>query len=901
MSTSGISSTVQHSAASARPATGDEHQSALKKTWRFPKLVDITEDILTQTSGCAVLAKLLIKRGFSNCEDVKAFLDSSIYKPTSPMELPDVNQAVVRISQAIGQKEQITVYGDYDVDGVTGTSLLLTVLRKLGASVDYYIPNRLNEGYGLNLKAVSILASKHRTKLIITCDCGISNFAEINFAKSLGVDTLVLDHHTMPDLLPPAVGIVHPKRLPEDHPLYHLPGVGVAYKVCEAILIDQDKEAEIEELLDYVTLGMIADLVPLIRENRYLVKIGLPKLIDSKRPGIQALLSQVKSSQDTDLVGFGLAPRINAVGRLSDARSAVELLTTDDREVAQLLAKQLQLENSRRQELCERIFFEAEQMIHSDIDLQKDRGIAIYKEGWHHGVVGIVASRLVERFHTPVFIGELDVNESMVRGSARGIDSIDLCQVLKANEHLLDKWGGHKMAAGFSAKADKAAVLSKALVDTMNSMLADKAMHPLLDIDVMVNPQEVTIDLAKSLMQLAPFGMSNKKPLLHMGSQRCTGTRILGKDGKHNRVMLQDPVSGMSFESVMWKSNGNVPQANTNVDLVFSPEINAFNGKERLQLVLSDWRLSQTEQKNETSRTVQIVESGVEGSGNLSEKILQPIVGERRDAPMGRSTHNVTPTAAPLADISETTAGASDQHIDRQVVIHIDNQPAKGATGTQTANGSLPQESMPSQTCWKDLREQKSNPLVLEKAKVKFGEDICFFAESLQFSPTSVEFLDRTSIAAKPHLLFWQFPPSLKVFEEVIRKSQAQYIYIVGGGNPDFEEPSLFLKRLFGLIRFTVNKKEGQVEGEKLAAAMAASKMSVALALTLLRKINVIDWFAEEGLIYLDLLGELNGELKELPEYKQLVSSLLSEKEFRTWCSSASLNAIQSQVVLYSR
>ena len=278
-------------------------------------------------------------------------------------------------------------------------------MRKLGAQVGFYIPNRASEGYGLNLKAVSILASKHRTKLIITCDCGVSNFAEINLAKSLGVDTLVLDHHSMPELMPPAVAIVHPKRLNEEHPLFHLPGVGVAYKVCEALLAEHGRAEEASDLIDFVTLGMIADLVPLIAENRYLVQKGLPLLIKSKRPGLKALLGQVKVSEDTDIVGFGLAPRINAAGRLSDANAAVELLTTDDREVAEVLARQLQNENVKRQELCDQIFFEADQMAQSHLSgASTDRAIVVYKQGWHHGVVGIVASRLVEKYHRPVFI-----------------------------------------------------------------------------------------------------------------------------------------------------------------------------------------------------------------------------------------------------------------------------------------------------------------------------------------------------------------------------------------------------------------------------------------------------------------------------------------------------------------
>ncbi len=358
----------QSDQASSAGLTGN-NLSARGKVWLVPKIAAAEAELVAAAGGSELIARLLARRGFDTAAKIGAFLDSTTYTYTSPMELPDVDKAVVRLTEAISMKEHITVYGDYDVDGVTGTSVLMTVLKRLGASVNYYIPHRTSEGYGLNLKAVSILASKQRTKLIVTCDCGVSNFAEINFARSLGVDSLVLDHHTMPEILPPAIAIVHPKRLPEDHPLFHLPGVGVAYKVCEALLIEHGYPEEVESLLDFVVLGMIADLVPLIGENRHIVRNGLTALLKSPRPGMQALLGQVQKSGDTDMVAFGIAPRINAVGRLADANTAVELLTTNDASVAENIAKQLQLENSRRQDLCEKIFMEADKMVQDKIDL----------------------------------------------------------------------------------------------------------------------------------------------------------------------------------------------------------------------------------------------------------------------------------------------------------------------------------------------------------------------------------------------------------------------------------------------------------------------------------------------------------------------------------------------------
>ena len=374
----------------------------------------------------------------------------------------------------------------------------------------------------------------------------------------------------MPEMLPPAVAIVHPKLLDESHPLYDLPGVGVAYKVCEALLIDQNFEEEVPALIDYVTLGMIADMVPLIRENRYLVRIGLPILAKSPRPGIRALLGQLGKFEDTDIVGFGLAPRINAVGRLADATVAVELLTTDDPVRAEELARQLQTDNARRQELCEIIFDEADRLISSTVDLENDRAIAIFSKDWHHGVVGIVASRLVEKFHRPVFIGELDEAEGIVKGSARSIDGVDLYSVLKANEHLLSKWGGHKMAAGFAMQADRAHAACRSIVETVNRVLASKSSTPIVDVDLVATAEQVNMDLARLITRIAPFGMGNKKPIFCLQNVVCSTSRALGKDGKHNRVMVLNGEQSQAYECVMWNSRGRVPADSANIDILFT-------------------------------------------------------------------------------------------------------------------------------------------------------------------------------------------------------------------------------------------------------------------------------------------------------------------------------------------
>jgi single-stranded-DNA-specific exonuclease RecJ len=882
------------------------------KEWRIPPEVSVDDTFLAAANGSGLLAKMLLRRGIRTPAEAEVFLDPQNFEPSGPNELPDMPKAVARIMTAIAHQEQITVYGDYDVDGVTGTSVLITVLRKLGAKVDYYIPNRMTEGYGLNLKAVSIIASKRKTKLIISCDCGVSNFAEINFAKSLGVETIIADHHTMPALMPPAVAILHPKLLDESHPLYHLPGVGVAYKLCEALLIENGRPEEAASLLDYVTLGMIADLVPLIRENRYLVQIGLPLLSASPRPGIKALLAQVTNNGSTDVVGFGLAPRINAVGRLADANQAVELLTTEDQEAAEKIAKQLQLENARRQELCEQIMLEADHLVATTIDTTKEKAIVICKEGWHHGVVGIVASRLVEKYHCPAFVGAIDLEENIVKGSARGVPGIDLYEALKANEHLMTRWGGHKMAAGFSLEVDKVKVFSRALTDTCNRMLAEKSLRPILEVDAVVGAEEVDVSLVNLLAAIAPFGMDNKKPILVLKDVYCSGTRALGKEGKHTRVMLEELNTGETFESVFWNSKDKVPADGARLDVAFTPEINSYNGRDRLQLVLADWRCADGSTPKTVSEELTTVLPAQEPT--IAVPAQEPTVAVVTHEPVvvgGESVSTAQPGSAPeLASVSAVQAGsagilpASQTLTNNHKPVYADeageaeevDEDMLEGDGTATVEHDRLSSLSSVTLTWKDLRGHADPKVVLKAAVKNLGDKLSIYSESPE-KLDGVSFRDRTAIPKAAHLLLWQFPPSAKVLQDLLVSSGAKTIYLVGGAPENPQDAAGFLRKLIGLARFAVNQREGQVTGDKLAAALSADKMAVALGLAILKRVGVLDWFVEDGIIFIDLLDHPIGTPEQLPEYRQLTNTLAALAAFRKWFSEASPEDIQLEVL----
>lgn len=835
-----------------------QHQ-VKETTWVFKEELKLSPDLLDAVSGHEILAKLLAQRGITSGDEAKTFLDEKTYTPTGAWELPDTDKAVDRILTAIEAKQHITVYGDYDVDGVTGTSVLYSVLKQLGADVDYYIPNRLLEGYGLNLKAVSVIASKRRTKLIVTCDLGVSNFAEINFAKSLGVDTIVLDHHTMPEMLPPAVAVIHPKFLNEDHPLYNLPGVGVAYKVCQALFEKTGKPEAAEQLLDLVTMGMIADMVPLVKENRYLVRIGLPKLVATTRVGLQKLLAMTGQKANTDLVGFGLAPRINAAGRLSDANKAVELMTTQSEEVAETLSQELQTENTRRQEICEQVFMEVEAKLAQNPQLLENKCLAIYDKTWHHGVIGIVASRLVEKYQRPVFIAQHEEEEKVIRGSARSIDGVDLYQVLKLNEHLLARWGGHKMAAGFSLEEDKGQEFCKALFATCNKMLEGVVLSKQIEIDLTVTPDTCDLELATKLEMLAPFGISNKKPVLCMKELMCQKAMPLGKDGKHVKIYALDPKSGEEFECVMWngRDKKGFPEIEESIDIAFMPDLNHYNGKTRLQLILVDWRPSNWKERAEKAQ------KALATKANESAVLSQTQASSAASAPSAPQASSAPATSAPSA--------------------------------SATIANSIPSDStrfLARKQTWQDLRNHQNKLDILAKATEKIKDDLIVFAESA-VGVDNCTFTNRSGIKQAKHLLVWQFPPTLELFQELIAKTDAEKIYLIGTPEANFDQPANFLKRLYGLAKFAVAKRDGQIEGELLTSLMGTTKLAVALGLKVLKSVHKIDWYVEDGVIFLDLLEEASTAMEELPEYVQLKSCLNQISNFRNWCAESSIKDIQ--------
>lgn len=566
---------------------------------------------ITQLSP--LIAQVLLNRGLQTSEQMRAFLDPDSETLPSPLEaFPDLATSLELLQQAIVLRHKIAICGDYDADGMTSTALLIRALRLLGAKVDYAIPSRMTEGYGLNRRIVEEFYQEG-VRLILTVDNGIAAVEPIARAKELGLRVIITDHHDIPEKLPPADAILNPKLIAEGSPYRGLAGVGVAYVLALSLAKAMGQTQVLSQpLLELFTLGTIADLAPLTGVNRRWVRRGLRLLARSQLPGVQALIqiSGIGNTQPLkpEAIGFGLGPRINAVGRLGDPQLVIELLTTDDAGLALERAMQCEQINQERQRLCREIEQEAIALYEaSGTDLQADRVLTLVKEGWHHGVIGIVASRLVERYGAPVFIATYeDDDRRVIRGSARSIPEFHVFAALEYCSDLLAKFGGHRAAGGFSLQAENWPALQSRLSEFAHQSLQPDHLKPLVAVDVRADLAQITRDLYDQLETLHPCGIGNPDPVFWTPDVRITSQQPMGKDRSHLRVTLvQDaypsasdrPASSRpqpniprSMRALAWNWGGYYPLPER-VDVAYQLRLNDWDGETSVELELVGVRL----------------------------------------------------------------------------------------------------------------------------------------------------------------------------------------------------------------------------------------------------------------------------------------------------------------------
>jgi len=562
----------------------------LRKNWIGPAEVPAAEvnRLVGELGVSAAVARVLVARGKGDVEEARRFLNPSLDQLSPPRRMLGADAAIDRIVRALREKERIIVFGDFDVDGVTATSLAFRTLGRLGADVEFLLPRRLVHGYGLSMKVLPDLLER-KPSLVITVDCGIRSLEEVAELHRVGVDTIITDHHEPARELPPAVAVVDPKQEGCPYPDKRLAGVGVMYQLLRGLVENLEHEVELRRNLDLVALGTVADVVPLDGENRVLVAEGLKVMNRREKVGVMELAMACKIDGPIEAwhLAYLVGPRINAVGRLGDGGDAVRLLTTDDTALANRLAKKLDAVNLERQEISGKTLTDALEAVERGVAGKDPDAIVLACNGWHPGVIGIASAKIVEKLHRPAALIAMD--GGIGRGSIRSIRGVDVCEVLDGCQDLLVQYGGHAMAAGFTIDRENVEAFRVRFADGVSKQLTPENSRPRVKIDSELVPGEVDLGLAEDLERLGPFGFGNPRPVVLLSGVTTTGRKVVGRG--HLKLGVRRPeqgtldVIGFDFGP---RAEKDFPEGS--VDLVGQVSINEWNGRRTAQLQLSDYR-----------------------------------------------------------------------------------------------------------------------------------------------------------------------------------------------------------------------------------------------------------------------------------------------------------------------
>jgi single-stranded-DNA-specific exonuclease len=558
--------------------------------WLEPPDLTIPAGLHEAVGGHPLVAEILARRGITDGETACAFLDPAHYTPRPPGDIPDLLLTAETLMDSIRRGQRILVWGDFDVDGQTSTALLVDALRGLGARVSYHVPHRLKHGHGVQVDVMMNLLREDGIRVILTCDTGVDAHEAVEAAKVNGLTMLITDHHALPDTLPDAP-VVNPQRLPKGHPLRDLPGVGVAYMLVQQLYALAGRKGEEGQFLDLVALGIVADVATQRLDTRYLLQLGIESLRNPQRVGLQALMAAAQvdpANLSTDTIGFQVGPRLNALGRLADASLAVELLTTHDLATAQQIANQLEGLNDRRKQIENQIYAAALDAVRADSSLLGFEGLVLAGPNWHTGVIGIVASRLVEQYGKPTVMLALD-NGKTARGSARSVPGVDIGACIAAQSDLLIKHGGHPGAAGLSLDPDLIPQFRRRLSNTI-SETRDPNVRLGRPVDAELALGDLSMELAEELNRLAPFGEGN--PPIHLLTRgvKQVSYQEFGVNNRHRRVFVEDE-AGVSYPVTWWRGSEHATPLSA-FDLLYIPRINDYKGRRSLQLEWVDHRLT---------------------------------------------------------------------------------------------------------------------------------------------------------------------------------------------------------------------------------------------------------------------------------------------------------------------
>ncbi len=586
---------IQNSAYSLELSTDFKIRNMQKKRWKIlespdEKAILALADSLTISS---VLAKLLIQRNITTFFEAKTFFRPSIEDIHDPYLMDGMEKAALRVIESVTNNERICVYGDYDVDGTCSASLLYMFLKELGANVEVYIPNRLDEGYGISVESIDLFRERN-INLLISVDCGITAVREVEYASQFNIDTIICDHHQPKEKIPDAYAVLDPIKPGCSYPFKYLSGAGVAFKLARAVADRIGRSEDVFQYLDLVALAAAADIVPLLDENRILVKRGIELINSNPRPGIRALIKIARMEPGNLSAGrivFTLAPRINAVGRMGDAMRAVDLFTAKTKVEAERTAAILEKENIARRKIDEMTFSHAIELLHEKVDIDNDMGIVLHNESWHPGVIGIVASRMVEKYHRPAVM--LTTIDGVAKGSARSIPGFDIYSSIEACKDLLIQFGGHKAAAGLALKIENVDIFRKRFNESLKERLNSELILPEIKINAEISFSEITPKFIRILDQFSPYGPGNMRPVFLSRSVSLSAPpRIVGKN--HMIATLRQNGNDKVFDSIGFNLGefvNLIDYKNSLLDIVYTIEQISRGGKIFPQFRLKDIRV----------------------------------------------------------------------------------------------------------------------------------------------------------------------------------------------------------------------------------------------------------------------------------------------------------------------
>ena len=558
----------------------------MNKKWQICETdKEKVDELKSKYNISELLATILVNKNITTQKEINEFLNPTRNDFFDPFLMNDMDIAIKRIKKAIENQEKVIIYGDYDVDGITSITVLKSFLKDVGLDVDYYIPNRLEEGYGLNKNAIDEIAKKEY-KLIITVDCGISAIEEVDYANSLGIEVIITDHHEPGDEIPKALAVVDNKRKDNKYPFRELAGVGVAFKVSQALAQSMNiREEEYLKYLDIVCVGTISDIVPLVSENRVITKLGLKLVKQTRNMGLRAIINSSGYSQiNSTTISFGVAPRINACGRMGKAEQALKLLLSKDIYEVNKLTQELNSYNRERQEIEKEIFENVLTKIEQN-NLAKNRTIVVGGENWHHGVIGIVSSKITEKYFKPSILLSFE-EDGTGKGSGRSIPGFDLHEALMKCENCLEKFGGHSMAVGLTIKKENLEQFYKEFEKIAEENEIENII-PIINVDAKIELDKIDKSVVEDLKQLEPFGEANKTPTFALKNIRIDSIRALS-EGKHLKLTLRENnqiINAIGFNI------GELAEAykiGDKIDIAGVLEINTFNGIDNLQINIKD-------------------------------------------------------------------------------------------------------------------------------------------------------------------------------------------------------------------------------------------------------------------------------------------------------------------------